>query len=431
MAKRLKGVPNLPFAPIVSALFGLVAAILVFATPAWLLERTVGALGISSVLAAAQPPLGDTARTLFAIVAGIVTGLALWIIMRPIEKKIHANRVGKKVVRAPAADSAPVAVPVERSTADRLNRTGRAPIFADYDLGAPLMSDEALASGGELLLEQPFVEEPADPMPEEKPLAWDEMAADWTDPVDAPAELVLPEVTNQAPLVLEPPVGWDDVAPVAKDLPLAWDAVQEPVEPKADTWEAVTHNYVTQPAPEDDHGDEFQWSSIAPVAPVATPEPEIEELILEPTMVDEPVTFNVVQPSVTPTEEVMEPVDEAEQAEASYEAKPVDIDLGLSATAFVQPEAYEPVTFDTHPEPESDQDEAPHDLPTPPVEVAEQAQVHDEDGISLTDLLARLEVALDRRAQLERDGQQVSAPPSSGTVASLREMIAGNRKFVG
>ena len=154
MAKRLKGVPNLPFAPIVALLFGVVAAVLVFATPAWLLERAVASLGISSVLSAAQPPLGDTARSMIAAVTGVSVALLLWIIMRPIEKIIHSRRVARPVV--PGA----VMTPAAPAEADWSPRTTRSPIFAGDELGAPLMSDEALASGGELFLDQSMLDAP-------------------------------------------------------------------------------------------------------------------------------------------------------------------------------------------------------------------------------------------------------------------------------
>jgi hypothetical protein len=163
MAKRLKGIPNLPFAPIVAALFGLVSAILVFATPGWLLERAVGASGLSSAIAAAQPPLGDTARTLIAVVVGLAVGLVLWVILRVIEKQVHAARVGAKSRPVVAGvDTIAGSEPVSRRA------SGRAPIFAGQELGAPLMSDEALASGEELFLDPTMLEEEAAPLVLEK-----------------------------------------------------------------------------------------------------------------------------------------------------------------------------------------------------------------------------------------------------------------------
>ncbi len=154
MAKRLKGIPNLPFAPIVAALFGLVSAILVFATPGWLLERVVGTTGLSAVIAAARPPLGDTARTLIAVVAGLLVGLGLWLVLRIIEKQVHASRVG-----AAKRPSVPNAGRESGSPSAVRQKSGRSPIFAGQELGAPLMSDEALASGEELFLDPTMLDQ--------------------------------------------------------------------------------------------------------------------------------------------------------------------------------------------------------------------------------------------------------------------------------
>jgi hypothetical protein len=453
MAKRLKGVPNLPFAPIVAALFGLVSAILVFATPAWLLERVVASLGISSVLSAAQPPLGDTARLLFALVTGLITGLVLWAVMRPVEKKIHAGRVGKRASKATAPLDAAVDAPEGRSVADRLGRSGRAPIFADYDLGAPLMSDEALASGGELLLDQPFANELKI---DELPSAWDNVDADWTDTVPeteletGPEGPAKPASLPEAPLVLEPPMGWDAAEPVHDDVPvawdavdpspaskpLAWDAVQAPAEPEPTVWHV--------PAPVDTPEEpvvELNWGSMS--VPPAEPERddlEAVEFILEPAMIDEPVSFEVAQPAsdaepadTAPTI-VHDIVSQQLDALAQANSEPV-ADIGLNAYAFEEAKPYEPVTFETHPAPEAEAQESTFDLHEEAIVVPHLAADLAEEGsqeeeTSLTDLLARLEVALDRRAQLAQDGQQVSSPPSSGTVSSLRDLIAGNRKSV-
>ena len=74
MAKRFKGVPNLPFAPIAAVMLGLAFAILAFNTPDWRLERLVGASGLASILPAAKPPLGNTARTLLSVARVLTHG---------------------------------------------------------------------------------------------------------------------------------------------------------------------------------------------------------------------------------------------------------------------------------------------------------------------------------------------------------------------
>jgi hypothetical protein len=188
MAKRLKGIPNLPFAPIVAVLFGIVSAILVFATPSRLLERVVGASGLSSALAAARPPLGDTARTLMAVVVGLLVGLVLWLVLRVIEKRVHESRVGakKRTVVAVKADGAVVAA------ASAARKSGRSPIFAGQELGAPLMSDEALASGEELFLDPTMLVQDGSTAP----------AAESE--VEVPLELEAPDVESESVAAAEP-----------------------------------------------------------------------------------------------------------------------------------------------------------------------------------------------------------------------------------
>lgn len=65
----LKQVQRLPFAPVVALMFAAVAAILVLATPIWLLEHAVLAVGLPDVLPAAAPPLGSKARFLLVFLA--------------------------------------------------------------------------------------------------------------------------------------------------------------------------------------------------------------------------------------------------------------------------------------------------------------------------------------------------------------------------
>jgi hypothetical protein len=187
MAIVLKRASRLPFAPIVAGLFALVAAVLVMATPAWLLETAVDKFGISSVISAAAPPLGMKAKALLALVAAFGTAATLWfslsLLARLSSRKPKATRPIAQPVPAVEAD-----VPVE-SEDGSIRR--RRPIFADQELGAPFMSPEALSDAPIL---EPEMDEPL-----------------------KPNELVLDMPFASAPLepeiVLEPPVG----APVSSD----------------------------------------------------------------------------------------------------------------------------------------------------------------------------------------------------------------------
>ncbi len=341
MAKRLKGVPNLPFAPIVAALFGLVSAILVFATPAWLLERLVTMSGISSIFSAAQPPLGDTARTLIAVATGLGTGLILWLVMRPIEKAVHARRMRQHA--AQTADASEAEHMTSTAVAERLGRSGRAPIFAGHELGAPLMSDEALASGEELLLEEPM----------------QDIQADYAPYVQPEAQIASEEPQIEEPLILEPPAF---VAPAP--------VVEEEIAPVAS----------------------LDWSQFK----TATPSVALSDAVTFETVDDEEAAEEFMR---TPA-----PIDIADSDEPISPAPQI-----LEA---VEPVVAPPVA-------------APAVSLTP---VADVIAPDMQAEPSLRDLLNRLDVALERRAQNASTQSGMSPAPAPGTIASLRSMIAGGSR---
>ncbi|CAN5198702.1 hypothetical protein BH09PSE3_BH09PSE3_01450 [soil metagenome] len=147
-----------PLAPVVAVMFGLVAAILVVAVPGWMFDRAVMDSGLPSILHYASPPLGLTARVIAAVMAFAVTASILWVVLAQVEK------LAKKAKRSRTArqDEGYVAIDETVKVEGR-----RRPIFAPAELGAPLMSDEAIA--------QPPVAEPEpifEPEPElEAPLS--------------------------------------------------------------------------------------------------------------------------------------------------------------------------------------------------------------------------------------------------------------------
>jgi hypothetical protein len=255
MATRLKGIPNLPFAPIVAAMFGLGAAAFVFAIPVYYVERATDMIGLANIIPQARAPLGTTAQALIAAVAALATFVAVWIVLRPVEhlfkrrkddRKARSFTVGRKQPGSmPDADDEPL-------SADEAMRA-RKPIFAEAELGAPLMSDAALASGGGLLVETPaprasvFEEErPLDltPMfeeqaPEAAPLAVSEPApvepvayeapVQWLTPDQVAAEEVpeeVPEevVQEQPILAAVPPAPVEEVAPIVEPSPVVDEA---------------------------------------------------------------------------------------------------------------------------------------------------------------------------------------------------------------
>jgi hypothetical protein len=176
MNRRLKSMAKVPFAPVVAAMFGVITLILIFMTPSWLFERMVVASGLPSLIAAAQPPLGETARKLSAIAGGLGVFASLWLALSLLRAAIKRNMPPK--ARGSRIDAA---IPVAESN---IIKRKREPIFAERELGAPFMSDEAIAVAANIAPAAPAVAEPAaDPEPtitpstsEQGPLSLDRIA---------------------------------------------------------------------------------------------------------------------------------------------------------------------------------------------------------------------------------------------------------------
>lgn len=79
----LKQIQRLPFAPVVALMFAGVAAILVLATPVWLLEHAVISLGLPDLLPASAPPLGGKARVLLTALAAGGAGMFAFLVALP------------------------------------------------------------------------------------------------------------------------------------------------------------------------------------------------------------------------------------------------------------------------------------------------------------------------------------------------------------
>lgn len=145
MDRRFAWLNKLPFAPVVGAMFGLVAFILMMNVPGWHFNQWAVASGLSSIFSPARPPLGDTARLLLALLAGGITAVGVGGALALYE------RLSKGRGRIGAAKARGIRIePVQTGSSHR------APIFAEKELGAPFMSDEAMdVARSELILDQP------------------------------------------------------------------------------------------------------------------------------------------------------------------------------------------------------------------------------------------------------------------------------------
>jgi hypothetical protein len=144
---------RIPFAPVVAVLFGVAAAVLVAAVPQWMFENGVVASGLPAVFAAAAPPLGLVARLLAIAFAFGLVAVLTWVLLAPLTKFLEA----KANARTPWRDAG---YDAESIVARNDPLPPRRPIFAPDELGAPLMSDEAIAPAAPYLEPEPALAAP-------------------------------------------------------------------------------------------------------------------------------------------------------------------------------------------------------------------------------------------------------------------------------
>ncbi len=201
----MKRLGKIRFAPVAAAVFALVTGILIFSTPTWLFERAIVASGLPALLPAAKPPLGDTARILVALATAALVGLSIWLPLSLISKAAKAKRPKARGTRIE---------PVIRGRDEGQAPAHRRPIFAESDLGAPFMSDEAMAiAKDELVLDAPMLDDIAPIAPSimsrasvfetpEEIASAPEFAGFET--VDAPLEVQVEAPVYAAPVTPEP-----------------------------------------------------------------------------------------------------------------------------------------------------------------------------------------------------------------------------------
>lgn len=185
----MKRLARIPLATVMAPLYAVSAAVLVMAIPHWLFEYWVARTGLPSILPMAAPPLGGKAQLAVAIVAALGAGAATWLAFT------FGTRLlgGKSKVAARKR-------PIDTTVADiPLSARKRSPIFAENELGSPLMSEEALAVGntlstpmsdadGDALLLQQAIPPFAEPLsaPQAPVEDDDVLLLDMAEPVDPP-----------------------------------------------------------------------------------------------------------------------------------------------------------------------------------------------------------------------------------------------------
>ena len=184
----------LPVASTGGGLIAALAGIAMLGLPAGLLERAVMGSGLPAILAAAEPPLGLTARAGLAAVFGLIFGGAAWLALH---LAVGARTVAlplsfslpTKARAAPVAEPLPAGAPILRRADAHPDAPPRRPLMAD-ELGTPFLE---VTAPRPIPVEQPL------PVDLEAPLADFDPAAIPPTPAE-PARAVPPLYRKPEPV---------------------------------------------------------------------------------------------------------------------------------------------------------------------------------------------------------------------------------------
>lgn len=135
---------TVPIAATLAVLIGAGAAIAFALIPLAALESLVLASGLPAVVAAAEPPLGLTARAVLVLIGGGVIGLLFWGALHIAygNRRITIGARRRRRDRGAAEDG----VPVLRRADAHPDAPARAPLVASRDLGTPFLEIHARAA---------------------------------------------------------------------------------------------------------------------------------------------------------------------------------------------------------------------------------------------------------------------------------------------
>lgn len=148
MKSAAKGVGKRSLDLPVAALAALSAGFVVYSLPADLLEQLVGAAGIANIIAAAQPPLGGTARLGLGIAAAVTAFALVYLLLRLIDRKPAVRDEDiieeepapprrRRIVEASAEEEQQPPSPRLRRWDAHPDAPARRPIFAASEFGEP------------------------------------------------------------------------------------------------------------------------------------------------------------------------------------------------------------------------------------------------------------------------------------------------------
>lgn len=156
---------TVPVAPAAAGALGVLVALAALIAPAYRIEQAVLASGLPAIMAAAEPPLGFTARLVLVILGGGMVAAFAWFGLFLV--------LGARTISIGSAIGAGdvIYVPTLRRADAHPDAPPRAPLFAHRELGVPFLDVRAAA----------------EPEPAPAPLIAQDVA-----PRDLPADLDMP-----------------------------------------------------------------------------------------------------------------------------------------------------------------------------------------------------------------------------------------------
>ncbi|GAA0486735.1 hypothetical protein GCM10009096_31930 [Parasphingorhabdus litoris] len=322
-------------APIMAVAAGVGAALVVVTLPHVYLESTIGATGLSEILPAAAPPLGNTARGLLAIMAGLVSASAIYFFLNrkgssdmgvalreqinaasPIELELEEEAKKKKRFALPKFDAKSLTKFLKRPKKDK----AKVMDLADLPQLRKLDDDAEEAERPSIF----NVPDAADPIAQEIQ-QFEEPAA-----LDIPEESVAETTSAEAEVAVENAAPVE--APVVETAVVDAETVPEPVQKNAMPKEDLSALSIAQLADRLEAGltrlKQLEAASLNGAA-VASPAPATEPSEPAPQHENAPAADPVRDeaPAFTPP-----PLKEVEQApEPMMEERQADMDVALKA----------------------------------------------------------------------------------------------------
>ena len=268
--------------PAMAAVGGIAAALVIATLPPVYLEKIIGMTGISEIIAAAAPPLGNTARGLIAVAAGLVMASATYFFinrkgaagMGMALPKFNSSddRVEdagkpkfalpkfslKKLLQKPPKKKGQVKdladLPNLREADTHPDAPARKPIFADKDLGSPLTDkikpfeeqpDPVTPDAHRAVAPAPFVMDKSLQMPEpqEPPLDLSgQVSAPSNDEMPAEATAEIAEPAAEAVMAPKEDMSGLSIAQLADRLETGLNRLKE--------LESIANTIAAAPAPD-------------------------------------------------------------------------------------------------------------------------------------------------------------------------------------